>query len=248
MDRSITFQCLLPLRPLVGIPKTYTKTHILIEVVQLLLKCFLLVKLSHKHENCKKPAHFAGSVILSLKNALVCHFESQKHTSTSFQVKHCWADSRVEYFLTLLIVHFRLKQWLDDLLWERDKREEDVLRLKGLVNVEGHQGRKVVQAVQEVYDIHDIASSSDFESPLNEIVLIGRFLNEKTLQASLQTCIAGWTYHCQVYNKVKFDKKNLYSWGPLLHFAWDTKIACWTQYIIGIWLQTQIYEPLCLSF
>lgn len=83
----------------------------------------------------------------------------------------------------------RLKLWLDDLLWERDKRQEDVLRLKGLVNIEGQTGRKVVQAVREVYDIHDIASSDSRSEPLNEIVLIGRFLNEGPLLESLRTCL-----------------------------------------------------------
>lgn len=82
----------------------------------------------------------------------------------------------------------RLRLWLDAILWEKTGGA-DILRLKGLVNLQSGSGRKVVQAVQEVYDIHDARPQSDGQPELNEIVLIGRNMDEQALTASLLHCL-----------------------------------------------------------
>ena len=63
------------------------------------------------------------------------------------------------------------------------------MRLKGLVSLPSGRERKVIQAVQEVYDIHDARPRASEESELNEVVLIGRNLNEDFLRTSLLKCL-----------------------------------------------------------
>ena len=84
----------------------------------------------------------------------------------------------------------RLKEWLDNILWEESASTGTILRLKGLVNIAEGRCQKVVQAVREVYDIHALETSPTSQTPLNEVVLIGRHLNEKQLLESLSTCLA----------------------------------------------------------
>jgi len=83
----------------------------------------------------------------------------------------------------------RLKSWLDSILWEQNLRTEDILRLKGVVNVYGSTNQKIIQAVHEVYDIQDAGSSRPGSSTINEIVLIGRKLEEEKLLLSLRECM-----------------------------------------------------------
>ena len=74
-------------------------------------------------------------------------------------------------------------------MWDQDLRTEDILRLKGVVNVVGSSNQKIIQAVHEVYDIHDAGSHRPAESSPNEIVLIGRKLEEQKLLLSLRECL-----------------------------------------------------------
>ena len=84
----------------------------------------------------------------------------------------------------------RLKTWLDSILWEEGASTGTILRLKALVNISEGRGQKVVQAVREVYDIQALQSQPLGQMPVNEVVLIGRYLNEKQLLDSLGTCLA----------------------------------------------------------
>jgi G3E family GTPase len=68
-------------------------------------------------------------------------------------------------------------------------RTEDILRLKGVVNVDGRNNQKIIQAVHEVYDIQDAGSNRPGSSSMNEIVLIGRRLEEEKLLLSLRKCM-----------------------------------------------------------
>ena len=63
------------------------------------------------------------------------------------------------------------------------------MRLKGVVNVLGSSNQKIIQAVHEVYDIHDAGSHRPADSTPNEIVLIGRKLEEQKLLLSLKGCV-----------------------------------------------------------
>lgn len=80
----------------------------------------------------------------------------------------------------------RLQDWLDTVLWEREDGT-DIMRLKGLVNIGQGMERKVVQAVQEVYDIHNARPGTG--SDVNEIVIIGRNLNYTKFMDSLKQCV-----------------------------------------------------------
>ena len=83
----------------------------------------------------------------------------------------------------------RLKDWLDVLLWERPSHKEDIFRLKGLVNLANGAGRRVVQAVHQVYDIFEARPLQACESPYNQLVLIGRHLDKEYLTASFRRCL-----------------------------------------------------------
>ena len=84
----------------------------------------------------------------------------------------------------------RLKSWLDSILWEEGVSTGTILRLKALVNISEGRCQKVVQAVREVYDIQELESRPIGQMPVNEVVFIGRHLDEKQLLESLGTCLA----------------------------------------------------------
>ena len=64
-----------------------------------------------------------------------------------------------------------------------------MLRMKGIVSVAGSSERKFIQAVQEVYDIQDVPPHRKDESELNQLVLIGRNLNQQKLFNAFSQCL-----------------------------------------------------------
>jgi len=94
----------------------------------------------------------------------------------------------------------KFEQFLEDLLWEKlfrgDGSEADdnnsalttvILRAKGTLRIVGG-GLKMVQAVQEVYELKDISekASEEFQT---RMVLIGKNLHRETLLSALNACL-----------------------------------------------------------
>merc|ERR1712168_69843 len=96
----------------------------------------------------------------------------------------------------------KFERFLQDLLWEKSFRKGDdddkdsnstqlttvVLRAKGTVlTSDGCQ--KMLQAVQEVYELKDIASTKEGEALQTRLVLIGKNLHRKSLDCALRACL-----------------------------------------------------------
>lgn len=84
---------------------------------------------------------------------------------------------------------FRFKEWLDVLLWESETPQEQVYRMKGILNVTGSNRRHVFQAVRDLYDIVEGPSWGEAETQESRIVVIGQNLNFKSMSDSFQSCL-----------------------------------------------------------
>ena len=96
----------------------------------------------------------------------------------------------------------KFERFLQDLLWEKsfrggdgDDRESDstssttvVLRAKGTL-LTAHGSPRMLQAVQEVYELKDITSTKEGESLQTRLVLIGKNLHRKSLECALNACL-----------------------------------------------------------
>lgn len=83
-----------------------------------------------------------------------------------------------------------LDDFLQNLLWEKTVKDSvgnviEVLRLKGVISVEGSGQRLVVQAVQELYDSHTTTAWEDDQPRGSTVVFIGRNLDREVLQERL---------------------------------------------------------------
>jgi G3E family GTPase len=79
-----------------------------------------------------------------------------------------------------------LNEWLGVLL---QTQGEDIFRMKGIVNVDGEQHRHVFQGVHMLFDgMSDRLWKKD-EVRKNELVFIGRNLNEAYLKAEFRKCL-----------------------------------------------------------
>ena len=61
----------------------------------------------------------------------------------------------------------------------------EIFRLKGVVCVEGSERRHVIQAVQEIYDMVEVAEWGDSEDRVTRLVVIGQGLDRGSLQEGL---------------------------------------------------------------
>jgi G3E family GTPase len=77
--------------------------------------------------------------------------------------------------------------WLQDLV---ARQGAQILRLKGIVNVQGHQRRLVVQGVHMLLEGEPQRPWGAQEARSTRLVFIGRDLDARALQAGLQRCAA----------------------------------------------------------
>jgi G3E family GTPase len=77
--------------------------------------------------------------------------------------------------------------WLQDLVAREGER---ILRLKGIVNVQGHERRLVVQGVHMLLEGEPQRPWGPQEARSTRLVFIGRGLDAAALQAGLQACAA----------------------------------------------------------
>ncbi|MEW5302896.1 MAG: hypothetical protein WDW38_003996 [Sanguina aurantia] len=78
----------------------------------------------------------------------------------------------------------RLKEWIDQLLWDREGREEDIYRMKGVLSIEGSDQKHQLQAVYELYEITAGPCWGEGEARVSRIVIIGRHLRKQHLQGT----------------------------------------------------------------
>ncbi|KAM9508279.1 zinc-regulated GTPase metalloprotein activator 1A-like isoform 1-T1 [Guaruba guarouba] len=73
-----------------------------------------------------------------------------------------------------------LNLFIQDLLWEKNMKDKtghtmDIIRLKGLVSIQGKSHQVIVQGVHELYDLEETAVPwAEGEKRTNRLVLIGR--------------------------------------------------------------------------
>ncbi|KAM6034406.1 zinc-regulated GTPase metalloprotein activator 1A-like isoform 3-T3 [Chlamydotis macqueenii] len=81
-----------------------------------------------------------------------------------------------------------LNLFIQDLLWEKNVKDKtghtmDVIRLKGLVSIQGKSHQVIVQGVHELYDLEETAVAwKEDEKRTNRLVLIGRNLDKETIK------------------------------------------------------------------
>ncbi|KFV17372.1 COBW domain-containing protein 5, partial [Tauraco erythrolophus] len=81
-----------------------------------------------------------------------------------------------------------LNLFIQNLLWEKNVKDKtgqimDVIRLKGLVSVQGKSHQVIVQGVHELYDLEETAVAwKEDEKRTNRLVLIGRNLDKETIK------------------------------------------------------------------
>ncbi len=83
----------------------------------------------------------------------------------------------------------RLREWLEDVLWEGSTSFGEVYRLKGVVQVQGSQKAHIVQAVRELYDIVEGLESTTAKRVQARLVLIGRDLKRAKLRQSFESTV-----------------------------------------------------------
>ncbi|MBJ7901145.1 MAG: GTP-binding protein [Cyanobacteria bacterium RI_101] len=81
----------------------------------------------------------------------------------------------------------RLGQWLGELLRERGA---DIFRLKGILNLAGEDRRVVFQGVHMLLDGRPERPWRPDETRKNELVFIGRNLDQMRLEESFQACLS----------------------------------------------------------
>ncbi len=80
----------------------------------------------------------------------------------------------------------RLDRWLGDLL---QSKGPDIFRMKGIINVKGENHRYVFQGVHMLFDGTRDRPWRDNETRKNELVFIGRNLDETQLTAEFRKCL-----------------------------------------------------------
>ncbi|XP_074993228.1 putative COBW domain-containing protein 7 isoform X6 [Calonectris borealis] len=81
-----------------------------------------------------------------------------------------------------------LHLFIQNLLWEKNVKDKtgrtmDIIRLKGLVSIQGKSHQVIVQGVHELYDLEETAVAwKEDEKRTNRLVLIGRNLDKDTIK------------------------------------------------------------------
>ena len=81
----------------------------------------------------------------------------------------------------------KLNNWIGELLRDRGP---DIFRMKGILNVKGEENRVVFQGVHMLFDGKADRPWLPNETPKNELVFIGRNLDEAELKSGFQSCLS----------------------------------------------------------
>ncbi|WP_254566193.1 GTP-binding protein [Oscillatoria sp. HE19RPO] len=80
----------------------------------------------------------------------------------------------------------KVNEWLGELLRTQGT---DIFRMKGILNIAGESNRFVFQGVHMLFDGNRDRPWKSTETPKNELVFIGRNLNEAELKAGFKRCL-----------------------------------------------------------
>ncbi|WP_366039090.1 GTP-binding protein [Microcoleus sp. PH2017_05_CCC_O_A] len=80
----------------------------------------------------------------------------------------------------------KFSDWIGELLRTQGT---DIFRTKGILNVSGQEKRFVFQGVHMLFDGRPDRAWKDSETPKNELVFIGRNLNETQLREDFRRCL-----------------------------------------------------------
>ncbi len=80
----------------------------------------------------------------------------------------------------------KVHEWLGELLRTQGT---DIFRMKGILNIAGESNRFVFQGVHMLFDSNRDRPWKSTETPKNELVFIGRNLNESALKAGFKQCL-----------------------------------------------------------
>jgi G3E family GTPase len=80
----------------------------------------------------------------------------------------------------------KLNQWIGELLRNQG---QDIFRTKGILNIEGEPNRFVFQGVHMLFDGRPDRPWKPNETPKNELVFIGRNLDEAKLKQDFRACL-----------------------------------------------------------
>uniref|UniRef100_A0A8B9PQX1 CobW C-terminal domain-containing protein n=1 Tax=Apteryx owenii TaxID=8824 RepID=A0A8B9PQX1_APTOW len=95
------------------------------------------------------------------------------------------------------IIEENLNLFIQNLLWEKNVKDKtgctmDVIRLKGLVSIQGKSHQVIVQGVHELYDLEETSVGwKEDEKRTNRLVLIGRNLDKEILKEVFIATVTG---------------------------------------------------------
>ncbi|NXK09113.1 CBWD1 protein, partial [Herpetotheres cachinnans] len=134
---------------------------------------------------------------VDLSNVLDLHaFDSLSGTSLQKKLEHV-KTTHAHLDKGIITVTFEvpgnikeenLNLFIQTLLWEKNVKDKtgrtmDIIRLKGLVSIQGKSHQVIVQGVHELYDLEDTAVTwKEDEERTNRLVLIGRNLDKETIK------------------------------------------------------------------
>nr|XP_054507614.1 zinc-regulated GTPase metalloprotein activator 1A-like isoform X2 [Agelaius phoeniceus] len=137
------------------------------------------------------------SVRVDLSNVLDLHaFDSLSGVSLQKKLEHVKtthahldkAIITVTFEVSGNIKEENLNLFIQNLLWEKNVKDKtgctmDVIRLKGLVSIQGKSHQVIVQGVHELYDLEETSVPwKEDEKRTNRLVLIGRNLNKEIIK------------------------------------------------------------------
>lgn len=125
--------------------------------------------------------HFAERASVATKDGHHSHDHGHGHAHD--HSGHGWNISSASIVLDAPLPWDVLSAWLD---WLTAMRGADVLRIKGLVSVQGIEGPVLVQGVQHVFSPPRILSDWPDDDRRSRIVLIARDIPEAALRRSLE--------------------------------------------------------------
>ena len=79
------------------------------------------------------------------------------------------------------------ERWVQQLLWDRVMSPRagqlmEIMRIKGVVSLEGEGSRHILQGVQQLYDLTETTAWEAAEARTCRVLLVGRYLDEDVLR------------------------------------------------------------------
>ena len=120
----------------------------------------------------------------------VAHVHDEHCSSDSAQHDHLHDEEITSFCLTSNepMDGEKIVQWLDQLVVSKG---QDILRSKGIINVQGEDNRVVFQSVHMLLEGDQQRPWKADEQRFSQMVFIGRHLNNEELHRGFENCVAG---------------------------------------------------------